>query len=323
MDNNRLTDLSAARIEGRELIVSRTFQAPPELVFQTWTNAAHLAHWWGPEGFTITTRAIEVKPGGVWSYVMHGPDGTDYINRIQYVEVVRPERITYIHGDDDAPEHFRVAVTMEAGGRTTVLTMRMTFPTVEALDITVKQHGALDGARSTLARLADELARISAVELELIRTFDAPRALVFTVWTKPEHLSAWWGPTGFAIDVLAFDLKPDGVFHYRMRSADGHEMWGKFVFRSISEPDKLVFVNSFSNSAGDIVRAPFDELIPLEIMNSCTFEEADGKTTVTLRARPINASQEELDMFRSMHASMQQGYGGTFDQLDSYLATNR
>jgi len=161
MGNNRLPDLSDAKVEGRELIVSRTFQAPRELVFQTWTDATHLARWWGPEGFTITTHAINVKPGGVWSYVMHGPDGTDYINRIQYMEVIRPERLTYLHGDDADPEHFRVAVTMDGDERSTVLTMRMTFPTVEALEITVKQYGAVEGARSTLARLAEELDRIS------------------------------------------------------------------------------------------------------------------------------------------------------------------
>jgi len=82
-------------------------------------------------------------------------------------------------------------------------------------------------------------------------------------------------------------------------------------------------VNAFSNADGAIIRAPFDDRIPLEIMNSCTFEETAGVTTVTLRARPINASQEELDFFRGMHASMQQGYGGTFDQLASYLANIR
>jgi len=86
---------------------------------------------------------------------------------------------------------------------------------------------------------------------------------------------------------------------------------------------KLAFVNAFLNSAGCIVRAPFDERIPLEMMNSCACEEAGGRTTVTLRSRPINASQEDLDMFRSMLDWMQHGYGGTFEQLDSYLAKSR
>jgi len=323
MGKHNLPNLSAAKVEGRELIVSRTFQAPRELVYQTWTDATHLARWWGPEGFTITTHAIEVKPGGVWRYVMHGPDGTDYVNRIQYMEVIHPELLTYMHGDDADPEHFRVAVTMEGDGQSTQLTMRMTFPTVEALEITVKQYGALEGAQSTLARLADELGLISAVEFTITRTYEAPRRLVFEAWTTPEHLRHWWGPTGFDIDVAAFELKPGGVFHYRMRNSDGHEMWGKFVFQVVSEPDRLVFVNGFSNPEGAIVRAPFDDRVPLEIQNSCTFDEADGRTTVTLRGRPINASQEELDFFRSMHDSMRQGYGGTFDQLERYLAQNR
>ncbi len=157
MADNPIMDLASATIDGRELTITRRFQAPRELVYQTWTDATHLSHWWGPEGFAITTRAIDVRPGGVWSYVMHGPDGTDYPNRIQYVEAIQPERLVYMHGDDDNPEHFRVTVTMERDGQATLLTMRMAFPTVEALEITVQQYGAIEGAKSTLARLANEL----------------------------------------------------------------------------------------------------------------------------------------------------------------------
>jgi uncharacterized protein YndB with AHSA1/START domain len=324
MTHNPMMDLASARIEGRELVITRRFEAPRELVYQTWTDSVHLSHWWGPEGFTITTQAIDVRPGGVWSYVMHGPDGTDYPNRIQYVEASRPARLVYMHGDDADPEHFRVTVTMDGEGQSTSLTMRMTFPTVEALDITVKQYGALEGAKSTLARLAAELEAIAAVELTISRVFDAPRELVFQAWTNPEQLAHWWGPVGFDIHVAAFELTPGGMFHYRMSNAEGHEMWAKFVFHVISSPDELVYVNQFSNPEGATVRAPFPglEQYPLRILNSCTFAEASGgKTSLTLRSRPINANREELQFFHGMHASMQQGFGGTFDQLAAHLAS--
>ncbi|SFL56486.1 Activator of Hsp90 ATPase homolog 1-like protein [Paenibacillus sp. 1_12] len=98
-------------------------------------------------------------------------------------------------------------------------------------------------------------------------------------------------------------------------------MWGKFVYHEIVSLDKLVFVNSFSDEEGNIVRAPFSTTFPLEIHNVFTFTEKEGKTTITLRGGPIVATDEELDFFHSMLGSMQEGYAGTFGQLDEYLAT--
>jgi uncharacterized protein YndB with AHSA1/START domain len=77
-------------------------------------------------------------------------------------------------------------------------------------------------------------------ELVITRTFDAPRELVFKAWTDPEHLQHWWGPKGFTFDVAKLDFRPGGIFHYSMRSPDGHVMWGKFVYREIVEPEKIV-----------------------------------------------------------------------------------
>jgi uncharacterized protein YndB with AHSA1/START domain len=101
---------------------------------------------------------------------------------------------------------------------------------------------------------------------------------------------------------------------------DGHQMWGKFVFHEIAGPGKLVFVNSFSDTQGNTVRAPFSELFPLEILNILTFTEQDGHTTLTMRGGPIQATDDEVQFFHSMHPSMQQGFGETFAQLDEYLA---
>jgi uncharacterized protein YndB with AHSA1/START domain len=127
------------------------------------------------------------------------------------------------------------------------------------------------------------------------------------------------GPKGFTINVTKLDFRPGGIFHYSMRSTDGHEMWGKFVYREIVKPEKIVFVNSFSDEEGNTVRAPFSPTIPLEILNNFTFTEHEGRTTLTLRGRPINATEEEHKTFADMHESMQEGYGGTFDQLADYL----
>jgi uncharacterized protein YndB with AHSA1/START domain len=156
-------------------------------------------------------------------------------------------------------------------------------------------------------------------ELVITRTFDAPRELVFKMWTDPEHLKHWWGPKGFTIDVTKFDLRPDGVFHYCMRSSDGYEMWGKFVYREIIAPEKIIFINSFSDKEGNTIRAPFSPIWPLEVLNTLTLSENEGKTTIILRGGPINASETERKRFVEEFESMKQGFGGTFDQLDDYL----
>lgn len=167
---------------------------------------------------------------------------------------------------------------------------------------------------------SNEIAKVDGRELTVTKVFQAPRELVFKAWTEPEHLKHWWGPVGFDLHIAAFDLKPGGLFHYHMQNAEGHEMWAKFVFREVAEPGKLVYVISFSDVDGNTVRAPFSELYPMEVLNIVTFTEEDGQTIMTLRSGPIDATEEEVSFFYSMHASMQQGFGATFDQLDKYLA---
>ncbi|MBB6669536.1 SRPBCC domain-containing protein [Cohnella nanjingensis] len=158
-------------------------------------------------------------------------------------------------------------------------------------------------------------------ELVITRNFDAPRALVFKAFTEPEHLKNWWGPKGSAITVAKFDLRPGGEFLYSMRHGDGREMWGKFVYREIVQPEKVVYVNFFSDAEGNLAPNPFQiPHWPQEILNTWTFDENDGKTTLTLRGGPINATSEERNTFNGMRGSMQEGFGGTFDQLDEYLA---
>ena len=97
----------------RAIIATRVLEAPRALVWQAWTDPKHLAQWWGPNGFTTTTSAFDMRPGGVWRFVMHGPDGRDYENRITFDEVVKPERIRYHHGggDEVEPVQFRTTVT--------------------------------------------------------------------------------------------------------------------------------------------------------------------------------------------------------------------
>jgi uncharacterized protein YndB with AHSA1/START domain len=143
------------------MIGTRILDAPRALVFEMWTDPRHLAQWWGPNGFTTTTSAFDMRPGGVWRFVMHGPDGRDYENRITFEEVVRPERIVYRHGGggDVEPVQFRTTVTFEDLGGKTRLTMRGQFPSAAERDRVIREYGADTGLVQTLARLADYLAK--------------------------------------------------------------------------------------------------------------------------------------------------------------------
>lgn len=161
-------------------------------------------------------------------------------------------------------------------------------------------------------------------EFVFTRAFDAPRDLVWKAWTDPQALGQWWGPKGAVIRVINFELKPGGMFHYAMAFQPGHDMFGRFVYREIVAPERLVFVNSFSDAAGGITRAPFPQLKdkwPLEVLNVMTLTESAGKTTLTLRGGPINAAEEERAMFAGNLDSMRQGFGGTFEKLAEWLGS--
>jgi uncharacterized protein YndB with AHSA1/START domain len=154
----------------------------------------------------------------------------------------------------------------------------------------------------------------------MTRTFNAPRALVFKAFAETDRLAQWWGPQGFEIHVSKHEFRPDGIFHYRMAGADGHDMWGRFTYREIVPPERIVWVNAFSDPEGNLARAPFAMAIPLEILNTIVLKEQAGKTVLTLYSVPINATPEEQATFDGMFESMQMGFGGTFDKLDAFLA---
>ncbi len=160
-------------------------------------------------------------------------------------------------------------------------------------------------------------------ELVLTRVFNAPRELVFKVWADPEHFGKWWGPKGFSLTVSKMDVRPGGMFLGSQKSPEGFVMWGKFVYQEVNAPEKLVFVQSFSDEEGNTVRAPFNAHWPLEIINILTLTEEDGKTTLTVRGGPLNANDAEWAAFEEMRPMVQQGFGGTFDQLADYLASQQ
>jgi uncharacterized protein YndB with AHSA1/START domain len=153
------------------------------------------------------------------------------------------------------------------------------------------------------------------------RVFDAPRELVWKCFTEPERMKEWWGPKGFKSVASKMDLRPGGRYHYCLQAPSGASMWGKLAFREIVPPERMVLINSFSDEAGGTTRHPLHQAWPLEMFSIFTFEEQPGgKTKFTVRWSPHNATAEEQKTFEEGHGSMNQGWSGTLDRLDVYLA---
>jgi uncharacterized protein YndB with AHSA1/START domain len=172
-----------------------------------------------------------------------------------------------------------------------------------------------------MAMAKNETKQAGEFEFVISRVFDAPCDLVWKAWTEPERLIKWWGPRGAQVLSTKVDLRAGGIFHYLIKSAEGFEIWGKFVYREISPPEKLVFINSFSDPQGGTTRAPFfDGKWPLEILSTVTLAEKGKKTKVTIRWVPYSASEIERKTFEEAASSMQQGWSGTLDNLTDYLA---
>src|SRR4051795_8356343 len=149
----------------REVVISQGIDAPRELVFEAFTEVRHLSRWWGPEGFTTTTRTFDFRVGGVWDFVMHGPDGTDYQEWIRWTEIAPPERIALLHGESrDDPNAFESVLTFASDGAATRIEMRTVFPTRELHDEAVEKYHAIEGGQQTLDNLAAYVTELSEKE---------------------------------------------------------------------------------------------------------------------------------------------------------------
>lgn len=318
----------------REIVLSRVVDAPRELVWQAWTDPRHLAHWYGPEGFTLTTHEMKVAPNGVWRFTFHGPDGHQYENHITYLELEAPSRLRYKHGGgkDFEPVNFETTATFtdEGEGRTRI-TMRSTFASPNARKFVAEHYGAIEGGRQTLGRLGRYVRTLrggapvqpASRPFTISRVLRAPRDLVFTAWTETEHLAQWFGPAGCKLEVRRCEIRQGGMLHYGMHLPDGTVMWGRWRVLEVVRPQRLEFVVSFADPAGNLARDERHVGWPLEMHARVTFADHAGigrGTLVTIECRALGDDPVELRTFDEGHASMQAGWTGTLDQLEAVLA---
>lgn len=300
----------------REIVIAREFDAPRELVWQALTNPRHLVQWWGPRGFSTTIQEMDVRPGGVWTYVMHGPDGTDYPNHSVFEEVVFPDRIVFVHGGRKAggPEaDFTATWRFEkAGDGKTKVTMRMVFPSAEARDAVVREYGAIEGGKQTFERLAEHLPTMgfAAREIVIERVVDAAPALVFQCWTDPKHMARWWAPHGFTNPVCELDVRVGGAWRIVMRGPDGTDYPGHGVYQEIVPAERLVFTNIATDAAGQVV---------LDGLTTVTFAEENGKTRMTV----TTGATARVDYARGYLEGMEIGWTQSLERLDAEVAAFR
>lgn len=289
----------------REIVIERVLDAPRELVWRAWTDPRHVVKWWGPEGFTTTIEAMDVRPGGIWKHVMHGPDGTDYPNLSTFIEVDEPERIVYSHGGSrkgGPGANFVATWTFEPHGAKTRLTMRLVFPSAEARDFVVNEFGAIEGGEQTLSRLGEYLTTLgSDHEIVTTRLVDFPREQVYEAWTDPALLARWWGPHGFTNTFEVFELRPGGDWRFVMRGPDGKNYPNHSRFVEIVPQERIVFDHLSDHKFR--VTAIF---IPEESKTRVTFRMGFDSTAECDRVRSfaVGKNEENLDRLEAVLRDM-------------------
>jgi uncharacterized protein YndB with AHSA1/START domain len=257
----------------KDLILTRTLQAPRELVFEVFTRAEHLKKWWAPGPFTVPSCEVDLRPGGSWRYVFRSPEGLEHRCEAQYLEVDKPRKLVMtqsVPGQDGRPL-FKIQQTVlfEAKGKETEVRME-----VQILEAHPGSEPYLDGMEAGTQMTFDNLVGYVKLlpwfpdrEIVSTRVMNAPRELVWRAWTEPEHLAKWWGPLGFTNSFQEFNLKPGGTWRFVMHGPDGKDYQNECVFVEITRPERIIL---------DHVSTP-------KFRITAAFEEIAGKTRVVFR----------------------------------------
>ena len=315
----------AAKPKSNELRITRVYDAPVKAVWDAWTDPEQVAQCWGPRGFTISTHSKDLRPGGHWTYTMHGPDGVDYPNSTKYFEVEPERKLVYDHGaNDDRPPLFRVTVLFSESRGKTTMDMTMTLATPEAAE-EIRKMVKKAGGESTWDRLAEYLEKETngAEKFVINRSFDAPLETMFEMWTNPEHFSRWLAPTGFEMQFIRRDIKPGGTTFYFMTNNADVKLYGKAHYLEITRPDRLVYTQQFCDEQENMARHPMAPTWPAVMLTTVQLTaEGPDRTRVTVTWEPHGpTTPAELEVFLKSRAGMTMGWTGSFDKLEDLLAT--
>jgi uncharacterized protein YndB with AHSA1/START domain len=302
----------------RELInLERLFDAPLPLVWEVWTRFEHLKHWFSPKPWTLPEFNASDKTGAKIRMVMRSPDGKDSHAFIgKYEEVVPFKKIVWTGGFEGLSGQDQMLTTVlfdEKDGKTRVRASQVMNYVNEATK--PMMDGAPIGWGMTMDQLGEHLATFFTVS----RLLEAPRELVFKVQTDPEHLKKWFEPGGAKMLKAEMDLRPGGTYHYGYRNPDGSETWGKQSYLEIKAPEKLVFLQSFSDANGGLTRHPMAPTWPLQMLASTFFQDLGDKTLMTIAWMPYEADADAIKTFEAGRGSMTGGFKMMLDTLETYL----
>lgn len=307
-----------------ELIITRIFDAPRDLVWKAWTEPERVKKWWGPKNFTAPVSKIDLRVGGKYLSCMRGPDGKDYWSTGVYREIVPMERIvsTDSFADEkgtvvpashygmtgDWPMELLVTVTFEeAGGKTKMILRHEGIPSGMMRELTETGWSeSFDKLAETI--VTSDRTRITAErgkqEVIITRTFDAPRNLVFKTYTDRNLIPQWWGPKRFITTIDKMDVRPGGVWRFVQRDAAGGEYAFHGVYHEVLAPERLVATFEFEGTPGHVS------------LETATFEEHDGKTRLT--GKSVFQSVEDRD--EMLKEGMEEGVIETMDRFAELLA---
>jgi uncharacterized protein YndB with AHSA1/START domain len=313
----------AAKNKPNEIYITRIYDAPVKMVWDAFTDDKQASKWWGPRGFTITTKSKELKPGGKWIYTMHGPDGVDYPNITTYHVVEKYSRLEYDHGGNEERQAlFRMTVEFsEVPHGKTKMEITMALPTAEEAKQTKKFIKDV-GGNSTWDRLAEYLAKEDKGQEKFFinRTFGANIDKVFSMWTNPEHFAKWLEPKGMEMKILSGQIAPDESVFYKMWSAE-ITMHGKINYLVVNKPSQLIYTQQFSDEKGNVSRHPLMPTWPELMKTTVLFaEESPNETRVTVEWEVAgHATSAEMAAFIKERSGMTQGWTGSFDKLEDLL----
>lgn len=295
----------------RELTLTRLLDAPRALAWKAWTDPAHLAAWWGPKSFSNPECRVDLRPGGSLFILMTGPDGAQFPMGGTFQEIVAPERLVFIStAFEDAPggSLLKVLNTItfaDRGGRTELTVRAQVLYAAPGMDQALA--GMEEGWSQSLDKLDDFTTEgFAAREFGAERLVDAPRELVFKVFTDPVHVAKWWGPHGFRNTVHSMDVRPGGQWKLTMHGPDGTDYPNLITYLEVLPPHRLVYVHA---------EDPDD---PGQFRSTVTFEEHGGKTLLTLRGRFLTAAMRDEVIKNSGGI---EGLKGTLDRLEAHLSS--
>lgn len=265
-------------ITERQITSARVFNFPIEKVFASWSDPNIISQWWGPHGFTNTIRDFDFKPGGQWNFTMHGPDATDYENKIVFIDIKKNDRI---HFDHISPPHFKVLATFDDLNGRTKVTFQMEFETPEICRSLKKI--CIDGNEQNFDRLTSILQSgipdyIVNPELDLVleRFVDLPPNVMWKAWTQPQHIKEWFCPQPWTISHCDIDLRVGGLFNVTMRSPEGQDFPMSGCYLNIIENQKLVWTDALREHGRPSEKPFFTAIITFEPHNHGTKYKAVG-----------------------------------------------